>query len=105
MVIKRNNNLKRKRTVGPSRGFDLKVVMEYLASGLTILGLMFGIGYWVASIEHKVEIMNLNQRHNNEMSNLRIQMNNHIQSLQNKYDILESEYNLLKDRKEDHDEK
>lgn len=105
MVINRNNNLKRKRTVRPSRGFDLKVVMEYLASGLTILGLMFGIGYWVASIEHKVEIMNLNQRHNNEMSNLRIQMNNHIQSLQNKYDILESEYNLLKDRKEDHDEK
>lgn len=103
MVIKRNNNLKRKRT--DNMGFNLKVVMEYLASGLTILGLVFGMGYWIASIEHKVEIMNLNQRHNNEMSNLRIQMNNQIQSLQNKYDILESEYNLLKDRKEGGDEK
>ena len=44
--------------------------------------------------------MNLNQKHNNEISELRIQMNNQIQAIQNKYDILEANYNALKDRKE-----
>ena len=42
--------------------------------------------------------------HNDEISNLRIQMNNRIQSLQNKYDILEVNYNLLKNRKERNNE-
>ena len=42
--------------------------------------------------------------HNDEISNLRIQMNNRIQSLQNKYDILEVNYNLLKNRKEENNE-
>ena len=68
---------------------------------LTIGGFIFGLGYWVAGIEYKVEIMNLNQKHNNEMYELRIQMNNQIQTIQNKYDILESNYNALKERKEE----
>lgn len=72
-----------------------------LAAALTVGGIIFGFGYWVAGIEHKVEIMNLNQKHNNEMYELRIQMNNQIQTIQNKYDILESNYNSLKERKED----
>lgn len=72
-----------------------------LVAVLTIAGFIFGFGYWVAGIEHKVEIMNLNQKHNNEMYELRIQMNNQIQSIQNKYDILESNYNALRERKED----
>ena len=48
--------------------------------------------------------MNINQMHNDEISNLRIQMNNRIQLLQNKYDILEVNYNLLKNRKERNNE-
>lgn len=79
----------------------IKWWLEIIVAGLTIAGIIFGLGYWVAGIEHKVEIMNLNQKHNDEMYELRIQMNNQIQSIQNKYDILESNYNALKERKED----
>ena len=79
----------------------IKWWLEVIAAGLTIAGIIFGLGYWVAGIEHKVEIMNLNQKHNNEMYKLHMQMNNEIQSIQNKYDILESNYNALKERKED----
>lgn len=79
----------------------IKGWIELIAAGLAIAGIIFWLGYWVAGIEHKVEIMNLNQEHNNEMYELRIQMNNQIQSIQNKYDILESNYNALKERKED----
>ena len=75
--------------------------LEVSAVILAIAGFIYGLGYWVAGIEHKVEIMNLNQKHNNEMYELRIQMNNQIQAIQNKYDILESNYNALKERKED----
>lgn len=85
----------------PSMAQKIKWWLEVIAAGLTIAGIIFCLGYWVASIEHKVEIMNLNQKHNNEMYELRIQMNNRIQSIQNKYDILESDYNALKERKED----
>ena len=79
----------------------MKKWFELLAAILTIGGAIFGFGYWMAGIEHKVEIMNLNQQHNNEMYELKIQMNNQIQIIQNKYDILESNYNALKERKEE----
>lgn len=74
--------------------------LEPLGTVLAIAGVIFWLGYWVAGIEHKVEIMHLNQQHNNEMYELKIQMNNQIQVIQNKYDILESNYNALKERKE-----
>lgn len=80
--------------------FDIRTWLEIIVAVLTIGGAIFTFGYWVAGIEHKVEIMNLNQKHNNEISELRIQMNNQIQAIQNKYDILEANYNALKDRKE-----
>lgn len=79
----------------------MKQRVELLAALLTIGSVIFCFGYWVAGIEHKVEIMDLNQQHNNEMYELKIQMNNQIQVIQNKYDILESKYNALKERKED----
>lgn len=79
----------------------IKWWLEVIVAGLAIAGIIFGLGYWVAGIEHKVEVMNLNQKHNNEMYELRIQMNNQIQAIQNKYDILESNYNALKERKEE----
>lgn len=85
----------------PSMSQKIKWWLEIIAAGLTIAGIIFGLGYWVAGIEHKVEIMNLNQKHNNEMYELHIKMNSEIQSIQNKYDILESNYNALKERKED----
>lgn len=85
----------------PSSSQKIKWWIEVIAAGLAIASIIFGLGYWMAGIEHKVEIMNLNQKHNNEMYELRMQMNNQIQSIQNKYDILESNYNALKERKED----
>lgn len=88
--------------------FSWSVICKWIgtaASALTIVTIIFGIGYWVAGIEHKVEIMNLNQKHNLEISNLRIQLNNQIQTIQNKYDILEAKYNSLKEEKEAHHEK
>ena len=84
---------------------NIKTWLEIIASALAIGCVIFSIGYWVAGIEHKVEIMNLNQRHNHEMSELRIQMNNKVQAIQNKYDILELNYNSLKERKEERHEK
>lgn len=98
---KNSSNLEEK----PSTAQKIKWWLEVIVTSLTIAGLIFSLGYWVAGIEHKVEIMNLNQSHNNEMYELRMQMNNQIQSIQNKYDILESNYNALKERKEDHHEK
>lgn len=76
-----------------------------IASAITIVTIIFGIGYWVAGIEHKVEIMNLNQKHNQEISILRIELNSQIQAMQNRYDILEAKYNTLKDEKEVNREK
>lgn len=85
----------------PSMSQKIKWWLEVIVAGMTLIGIIFGFGYWVAGIEHKVEIMNLKQKHNNEMYELRIQMNNQIQAIQNKYDILESNYNALKERKEE----
>ena len=65
----------------------------------------FETGRWVAGLEHELEIMEINQQHNKELSDLRIQMNNQIQMLQNKYDILEANYNLLLSGKEVNNEK
>ena len=45
-----------------------QIVVKWIGifgAALTIAGVIFGFGYWVAGIEHKVEIMNLNQKHNN----------------------------------------
>ena len=104
MVIRKKKNTNRNISTIPIKDFSLKSIIELIASLLAILCVVFWIGFWVACIEHKVEIMNINQMHNDEISNLRIQMNNRIQSLQNKYDILEVNYNLLKNRKERNNE-
>lgn len=104
MAVRKNKNKERNISTISIKDFSLKSIIELIASVLAILGVAFGIGYWVACIEHKVDTMNLNQMHNDEMSNLRIQMNSKIQSLQNKYDILEVNYNLLKNRKEENNE-
>ena len=85
----------------PSLFQKIKWWIEVIAAGLAIAGIIFTLGYWVAGIEHKVEIMNLNQKHNNEIYELQIQMNNQMLTIQNKYDILESNYNALKERKEE----
>lgn len=89
-----------KSTVISSK-LQIKNWLEIISSVLVIGGVIFSFGYWVAGIECKVEIQNLNQKHNDEMSELRLQLNNQIQSIQNKYDILEASYNDLKERKED----
>lgn len=108
MQKKKNENTKKENTpttLNKSSKLNIKTWLEIIASVLTIGCVIFGIGYWAAGIEHKVEIMNLNQKHNQEMSELRIQMNNQIQAIQNKYDILELNYNSLKERKEERHEK
>ena len=104
MSIKRTKKVETedtsKSTVISSK-LQIKNWLEIISAVVVIGGVIFGLGYWVAGIELKVEILNLNQKHINEMSELRLQMNNQIQSLQNKYDILEASYNALKERKED----
>lgn len=65
------------------------------------LSIAYYVGHWVASIEYKVEIMNLNQMHNNEKSEMKIEYNKNLLEIQSKYDMLEKSYNDIKDRKED----
>lgn len=89
----------------PTSNYSLGEVLGAVASGLTILSLAVGAGRWFAGLEHELEIMEINQQHNKELSDLRIQMNYQIQTLQNKYDILEANYNLLLSGKEVSNEK
>ena len=84
----------------PTSNYSLGTILGAVASGLAILSIAFGAGRWVANLEHELEIMDLNQQHNKELSDLRIQMNYQIQTLQNKCDILEANYNLLLSGKE-----
>ena len=54
---------------------------------------MFTLGYycgkWQSYIEHKTEIMELQQVHNIEITNIKIDYNNRILEMQNELKIIE----------------
>ena len=87
MAVKKKRNTMKATPNVPTNNYSLGAILGAVVSGLTILSLVFGSGRWVAGLEHELEIMEINQQHNKELSDLRIQMNNQIQMLQNKYDI------------------
>lgn len=105
MAAKKKRNTTKATSIIPTNNYSLGTILGGIASGLAILTFAFGAGRWVAGLEHELEIMEINQQHNKELSDLRIQMNNQIQMLQNKYDILEANYNLLLSGKEVNNEK
>lgn len=67
--------------------------IKWIAELITAIGVIGGIGYsvgrWQSHIEHKTEIMEIQQRYNVEISNLKIDYNNRIIELQNELKIIE----------------
>lgn len=71
----------------------LSIIIKYIIPILGFLGGVFALGYhcgkWQSSIDHKTEIMEIRQEYYNEISNLKIDYNNHIIELQNELKIKE----------------
>lgn len=67
--------------------------IKWIAELITAIGVIGGIGYsvgkWQSHIEHKTEIMEIQQGYNVEISNLKIDYNNRIIELQNELKIIE----------------
>ena len=71
----------------------LSITIKYVIPILGFLGGAFTLGYycgkWQSSIDHKTEIMELQQVHNIEVTNMKIDYNNRIIEIQNELKIIE----------------
>ncbi len=71
----------------------LAITIKYIIPILGFLGGVFTLGYycgkWQSHIEHKTEIMELQQVHNIEITNIKIDYNNRILEMQNELKIIE----------------
>ncbi len=67
--------------------------VKWIAEIITAIGVISGIGYgigrWQSHIEHKAEIMEIRQKYNEEIGNMKIDYNNRIIELQNELKIIE----------------
>lgn len=52
--------------------------IEVVGFSITVFGAGYCTGRWTADREHKEEIILLNQKHNNELTDLKIDFNNQI---------------------------
>lgn len=55
--------------------------LEVIGFSLTVLGSGYYMGRWTADREHKEEIILLNQKHNKELTDQKIDFNNQIMEL------------------------
>lgn len=80
---------------------NIKFYLEIIVAFITVLSAGFGIGCWASHIEHQNTILELNQKHNIEITNLKLdynnrlieartEHNNHILSLENEILFLKS---------------
>ncbi len=49
-----------------------------IAASIAIATFLFGIGRWSAKMDHKLELMELQQVHNTEITNLKIEYNQRL---------------------------
>lgn len=61
-----------------SKHMSLKEWLEVIVSFIAIATCIFSIGRWSAKMDHKLELMEIQQAHNIEITNLRIEYNQRL---------------------------
>ena len=75
-------------------------VVGIVIGAIALLGIAFNVGYWKCSIDKHIEAMEVEQRHNVEISNLKLEHNRQLIDSQNSYNNqimqLKAEIDFLK---------
>lgn len=57
---------------------SLKEWLEVVVAFIAIASFVFSVGRWSANMDHKLELMEIQQLHNTEITNLRIEYNQRL---------------------------
>ena len=68
---------------------NLRHVFEYIGAILVVGGIGYGIAMFQCSIQHKMEILEIRQEYNVQITNLKLDYNNRILELQSQIQMYE----------------
>ncbi|MCQ2131515.1 MAG: hypothetical protein MJY94_09065 [Bacteroidales bacterium] len=68
----------RKEKSKTSTRWSFKEWLEVIVAIIAIISFVFSIGRWSAKMDHKLELMEIQQLHNTEITNLRIEYNQRL---------------------------
>ena len=67
-----------KEKLKASTHMSFKEWLEVIVAFIAIASVVFSIGRWSAKMDHKLELMEIQQVHNTEITNLRIEYNQRL---------------------------
>lgn len=74
-------------------------ILGWLSAIIGGLSIAFYIGIWKSGLDNRMEIMEINQRHNTELTNLKIEYDNKIIELRNELNIYRITSNIASNGK------